>query len=244
MTAVLRSCSRFVVAFALARSVAQAGPCMPPTVQKDSAYHYLASLAEAMSYAKSGQDRSNPANSGVKAEGSVDAYAFMLGLKLGKVDFECAGSQVSPYVTSSNRAIETSAKSAAMVFSRLGNLHEQSVAEEKAFLDSIGSQKVKPGTFLERQAVLGASYDEVWKMLVMAAIAGTYAVVEVEPKTGLMSGLALTRAQRDEILKKLRSTFGDQVTKGMKAGQTSLVAAASVLYQVVGDPERKLRESK
>ncbi len=36
-------------------------------------------------------------------------------------------------------------------------------------------------------------------------------------------GLALTAKQRDEILQNLRSTFGEEVTKGMKAGhhQTS-----------------------
>ena len=80
--------------------------------------------------------------------------------------------------------------------------------------------------------------------MIPAVIAGTYAVVEVEPTTSRMSRLALTRAQRDDILQKLVSTFGNDVTKGMKAGQRPLTAAASALYQVIGDPQRKLRESK
>jgi len=229
-----------VAAFSLLHSPAQAGLCIPPTVQKESPYHYIVSLAEALSYAKSGLDRTGPIGLGPKPSD----FDLFLGLKLGKADFECAKSQVSTYATSSNEAIKTSAEGAAFVFSLLADLHEKSVVEHKALLDSIGEGKPKPGTVLERQAELGASYDEAWKLLISAVIAGTYAVVEVEPTTSRMSRLALTRAQRDDILQKLVSTFGSDVTKGMKAGQRPLTAAASALYQVVGDPQRKLRESK
>lgn len=131
-----------------------------------------------------------------------------------------------------------------MVFSLLADLQQKSVDEYKALLDSIAEGKLKPGTALERQAELAASYDEAWKLLIPAAIASTYAVVELEPTTGLMSRLGLTRVQRDEILHKLTSTFGDDIKSGMKAGQISLIAAAAALYQVLADPQRKLRDSK
>ena len=229
-----------VAAFSLVHSPAQAGLCIPPTVQKESPYHYIVSLAETLSYAKSGLDRTGPIGLGPEPSD----FDLLLGLKLGKADFECAKSQVSTYTTSSNEAIKTSAEGTAFAFSLLADLHEKSVAEHKALLDSIGEGKLKPGTVLERQAELVASYDEAWKLLLSAVIAGTYAVVEVEPVTGRMSRLALTRAQRDDILQKLVSTFGNDVTKGMRAGQRPLTAAASALYQVVGDPQRKLRESK
>jgi hypothetical protein len=165
-------------------------------------------------------------------------------LKLGKADFECANSQVSPFVTSSNEAIKTSAKGAALVFSLLVDLQDKSVAEHKAALDSIAEGKLKLGSVLERQAELAAAYDEAWKLLIPAVIASIYAVVEVEPATGLMSRLGLTGAQRDDILKKLHSTFGNDVTGGMRTGQLPLSAAAAALYQVLGDPQRKLRDSK
>lgn len=229
-----------VVACSLLHSEAQAGLCTPPTVQKESPYHYIVSLAEALTYAKSGLDRSGPSGLGPRPSD----FDLLVGLKLAKADFECAKSQVSPYTTSSNESIKTSAEGAALVFSLLVDLHEKSVAEHKALLDSIATESLKPGTFLERQAELGASYDEAWKLLIPSVIAGTYAVVEVEPSTGRMSRLALTRAQRDEILEKLQSTFGNDVKKGMKAGQLPLTVAASALYQVVGDSQRKLRESR
>lgn len=215
--------------------------CAPPTVQKDSPYHYIASLTEALTYAKSGLDRTAQSRQG---SGSVSDFDLFLGLKLAKGDFDCAGSQVSAYAASWNKAIRTSAEGATLVFTLLAKLQDRSVAEYKALLDSISEGKLKPGTVLERQAELAAAYDEAWKLLIPAVIAGTYAVVEENPKTGLMSGLALTRAERDEILRKLRVTFGEDVARGLKAGQLPLTAAAAALYQVVGDPQRQLREPR
>lgn len=220
---------------------AEGGLCAPPTVQKESPYHYIASLTEALTYAKSGLDRTAQSRQG---SGSVGDFDLFLSLKLAKGDFDCAGSQVSAYATSSNQAIRTSAEGTTLVFTLLAKLQDRSVAEYKALLDSISEGKLKPGTVLERQAELAAAYDEAWKLLIPAVIAGTYAVVEKDQKTGLMSGLALTRAERDEILRNLRVTFGEDVARGLKAGQLPLTAAAAALYQVVGDPQRQLREPR
>ena len=230
-----------VIAVSLGAVAAEGGLCIPPTVQKDSPYHYIASLTEALTYAKSGLDRIPESRQG---SSSVSDFDLFLGLKLGKADFDCARSQVSSYAASSNRAIRPSAEGATLVFELLAELHERSVAEYKALLDLITEGKLKPGTLLERQAELAVSYDEAWKLLIPAVIAGTYAVVEKNPKTGLMSGLALTPVQRDEILGKLRATFGDDIASGLKAGQLPLTAAAAALYQVVGDPRRQLREPR
>jgi len=231
--------SMAVVALSLLPLEAQAGLRTAPTAQKEDPYHYMVSLAEALTYAKSGLDRTGPSGLGP----SSSDFALLLGLKLGKADFECARSQIAPYTASSNELIKKSADGVVFVFTLVADLHQKSVAEHKALLDSIGEGTFRPGTALERQAELGASYDEAWKLLIPAVVLGTYAVVEVEPATGLMSGLALSRAHRDEILQKLHSTFGQEVKKGVQAGQPPLTAAASALYQVLGDPQRKLRAS-
>jgi hypothetical protein len=223
----------------LLHTPAHAGLCMPPVVQKESPYQYILSLTDALSYAKSALDRIPKNLNSLSSD-----YDLLLGLKLGKADFECAGSQVSPYAASSTETIQTSARGAASVFARLGDLQEQSVAQYTALLNSMGERRVEPGTVLEGQAELGASYDEAWKLLIPAAVAATYSVVEKDPTTGRMSRLALTAKQRDDILQQLRSTFGEEIRKGMKAGQISLVAAAAVLYEVIGNQPRKTRDSK
>ena len=216
-----------------------AGLCMPPDVQKDSPYQYILSFTDALSYAKSALDRI-PKDLNLLSS----PYDLLLGLKLGKADFECAESQVSPYAASSDETIQTSARGASLVYALLAGLHEKSVAQHTAFLNSIDKGSVEPGTVLENQAELGASYDQAWKLLIPAATAATFSVVEEDPTTGRMSGLALTAKQRDNILRNLRSTFGDEITKGMKAGQSSLVASAAVLYEVIGNQPRKTRDGK
>lgn len=222
-------------------ATALAGVCQPPTVQKQSPYHYLVSLSEALGYAKSGLDRSSPTGLGSSKPSDFD---LLFGLKLAKADFECAKEQVVPYGTSSNKAIKTSAQGATLVFALLVDLEQRSIEEYKTLLDAAAGGNLKRGTMLERQAELAVKYDEAWKLLITAVIASTYAVVELEPATGRMSRLGLTRTQRDEVLKRLHSTFGDDVKGGMKAGQLPLMAAAAALYEILGDPQRKLRDSK
>ena len=129
-------------------------------------------------------------------------------------------------------------------FLKLEDLHQQSVEEYKTLLDSVDEKSLKLGTFIDKQAQRGTDYDKAWKLLLISVTIGTYAIVEADPTTGLMSGLALTPVERDQILAELRSTFGQQVTGGMQAGQSSLVAAASVLYGVIGDPKRQPREPR
>lgn len=203
-----------VVAFSLTCSPARAALCSPPVVRVENPYQYILSLTEALAYAKSALDRTIPAH---RVSG-VDDFELLFALKLGKSDLECAKSHVSPYAASPHETIKTSASGATAVFTRLVDLNDRSVKEYTAFLDSLGVGRVKPGTALEKQAELGAAYDEAWKLLITAVIAGTYAVIEEDPSTGRMSGLALTAAERDVVLQRLVSTFGSDVKGGIRAG--------------------------
>jgi hypothetical protein len=213
---------------------------LPPTVEKESAYHYLLSLADSLSYAKTAVER----DAGPKSSSFEDnMFNVLYAHKLVKADFECAASQVSPYTQSSDEAIQTSATGVGIAFLRLSDLQEEAINEWTKTLDA-GPKAFKQGTFLKRQAERAASIDDAWKLLVPAVIAGTYGVIEKDSQTGLMSRLALTTKQRDEILEQLRSTFGEDITKGMKAGQISLVAAASTLYEVLWNQHRKTRDEK
>ncbi len=231
-----------VTGFFLIHTPAYGGLCKPPVVKKESPFAYMVSLTDALSYGKEALGRLDPKDQQLKDPDPLTAhYDHLLGLKLGKADFECAASQVQPYEASSNDAIQSSAQGVALVFATLAVLNDKSVAEHKALLNSLAKGKAEPGTFLEREAQLGASYDETWKLLIPAVITGTYAVVEEDPATGRMSGLALTASQRDEILRKLRGTFGAEITKGMQAGQISLVGAAAILYQVIGLQQQRPR---
>ena len=217
-----------------------AGLCFPPTIEKESAYHYLLSLADSFGYAKEAIDRHAEPESTSFEDNN---FKFLYATKLSKSDYECAASQVAPYSTSSDETIKLSALGVGMVFLRLADLQEQGVLEFKAVLDA-GPKEFKQGTFSERQAERATLINDTWKLLIPAAIAATYTVIEKDPETGLMSRLSLTTKQRTEVLEKLRSAFGVEVTRGMKAGQISLVAAAAAIYEVIGNQPRKTRDNR
>ena len=217
-------------------SSAHARLCTPPKVEKDSPYSYMVSLADALVRAKEGLGRVDDASA------SDNPYALLIHLKLQKSDYECAEAHVAPYAASSDTVIRSSAKAVTRIFQRLSNLDDAMVTECKALLDSTG--EVTPATMAERQAEVQSSLEQTWGLLVHAVALSTYTVVAADPTTGRMSRLALTRSQRDEILRVLRSGFGDTVMGGMREDQHYLVAAAAALYQVIADPKRLSRQTK
>ena len=218
----------------LAGSSAQAGLCVPPTVEKNSPYRYLLSLANAMVYANEGLGRAQGANAG------TDEFSLIVSLRLQRSDYQCAESQVAPYATSSDSVIKDSAEGAALVFHRLQRHDDDLIAQLKALLDS--SATVNPGTLAERLADVQSAIEQTWGMMPHVAALSTYTAIRVDPSTRKMSRLALSAEERDEILGVLRTGFGKGIIGGMKEGQYPLEGAAAVLYQVIGNPQYQLRQ--
>jgi hypothetical protein len=219
-----------------------AGVCLPPETKINSPYHYMVALADALGLAKSARDRSSQP-SDVSPDPISKAAEAMLAMKLAQRDYECAASHVAPYKTSMNEAIKTSAQGTTSVFTDLVELDKQSVELYKKLLDTRAVAKDLP-SYVEQAAELGAKADDIWKLLPLAVIAATYAVVEADPSTGKMSRLSLTTRQRNDILKKLKDTFGPSIEKGMQVGQLGLEASAGVLFQFLNDRQRKSPDSK
>ena len=72
---------------------AQGVLCVPSHVEKESSYHYIASLTEALVYARSALERTQI---GTQDGGAVPKFALLLAMKKSKADYACAGAQVSP----------------------------------------------------------------------------------------------------------------------------------------------------
>jgi len=204
--------------------------CLPPTVEKNSPYRYLASLAAGLVHAKEGLESVN--------DPDADPYALIVALRLQQSSFRCAESQVAPYETSSDSTISESAQATAAIFQQLAELDDKFVAHAKILLEATSQPT---GEMAEQLAQDQMDLEDTWKLLVHAVILSTYSVVRADPTTGRMSGLALTTSQRDEILETLRSGFGPRVAQGIKGGQHAVLASAAALYQVVGDPKRHLQ---
>ena len=195
-----------------------------------------------MSYAKSGLDRFRKASLDTKDRDV--AFSLLYALRLANADFECAASQVTPYSDDSRKEVQMSATAAALAFLKLAELIDEQRSYYKQLLDALPSRIPRVGSMLDKQAEHAASVDNAWKMLVPAAIAATYAVIEQDPATGLMSRLSLSASERDTILHRLRDVLGDGVTRGVQAGQMALVSAGAVLYEVIGNQGRPTRGEK
>ena len=216
---------------ATAPSVVSASLCVPPTVEKSSPHHYLVSVANALVYAREGLTRLD--------DSKDDAYSLIVALKLQQSDYRCAESQVEPYASSADTIIGSSAEAVAGIFHHLAGIDDDLLAQAKSLIEP--DARVSPATMAEKQGQDQVDLEQTWGLLVHAAILTTYSAIRVNPATGRMSRLALTIAQRDDVLEILRSGFGSDVSAGMKEGQHPLVAAAAVLYQVIGDPRRQLQ---
>ena len=82
-----------------------------------------------------------------------------------------------------------------------------------------------------------AQADEAWKMLVYATIGATYVLANNQRlQDGKLPYLTITPAERQKLLDKLESFFGESVKKGMVAGQYGTEAAPAALWQFLNRP--------
>lgn len=221
------------VLMVLMHTAAHASLCVPPTVEKNSPYRYLVSVANALEYAKEGLARVDA------ADPKGGAYSLLVALKLQQSDYQCAESQVAPYAASSDTLISGAARHVTFIFHQLGQVSDELISQMKVLVDQ--NTSTPPSDMAERQAKAQSDLEQTCGLLVHAAIFSTYTVIRADPTTGKMSLLALTAAQRDDILGTLRAGFGKEIIGGMKEGQHPVEAAAAALYQVVGNPQYQLR---
>ncbi len=214
-----------------------ASQCINSVVVEDSPFHFLRRFTDGLNYAQTSIKRYTD-----KTETSSDADSISSQLSvitLGKADLECAESQVAAYRMSSHAIIRQSAEVAASSFAQLARLQQQTLLDFQAAINA-GPKNFKPWTFMARQAERVSAIDEAWKRLVPVAILATYSVMDKNLSTGRVSNLALTARQRNEILEKLRATFGTEISEGNKSGHKAAVAAGPVLYEVLSNQQRTL----
>ena len=74
-------------------------------------------------------------------------------------------------------------------------------------------------------------------MLVYATAAACYALTDTSREVdGKLSYLAITTAQRNELIEELERRFGQSVKQGMVAGQHATEAAPAALWDVLNQP--------
>jgi len=206
--------------------VVRPGPlASAPQKQIEDPLSFCTAMIEAFSYAESG--RSRVVDDAKSNDPVGKAMQLMYVLKLADEDYLKAASLVAPYIKSKSETIQLAASAAYLSFSGLIEQNERNIALTSALLD--GGKGKSRGQLAETSSDIMAEVDKSWKMLVTAAVATTYTMLEPDSTSDKM-GMTITLAEKQGLMKRLADIFGDEVKGGPKAGQYPLEAAASTLY--------------
>ena len=197
-------------------------------------YTYLVAFVGALGDAKSAAD-SLEAAKGASDVGLINS------VRRAKSLYQSAASRIAPYERSADKSIRTSAEAAAVAFEMFVTVEDQFLKLLTQSVTDLAEGTYKPGPAAEITADLAAKGKEAEDMLLAAAIAASFAPLILDPATSSRSKMALTSQQRDDLLAKLKATFGSSIVNGLQSGQNKLTAAAAAVYQVVGDPKRLSR---
>lgn len=212
--------------------------CIASMVEKNSPFHFLISLTDALGYAQTSVQRFNE---GTQVSPKENSFLSKLSVfKLAKADLECAESQLDGYRTSPHATIRQSAEATASVFARLSSLQGQTLLDFRAAIDA-GPEGFSLETFVARQAARIAAADAEWKRLVPAVVLATHTVTKSHSATGQMANVALTPIQRAGILQKLKAIFGDSIMNEAGRGQKAVATAGAVLYEALNNQQRTIR---
>jgi len=218
--------------------------CLPRIAGPPVQFEYVMRFVDSLQYAKAASDQTDRAiaelgSRQVKTQAELAGAVtdFMVAIKKGGLDYQCAASLVEPFTDSANDAVQTSAKGAHLAYSQLAEIDRHMLSEMRASLDGPAQPA---GAAADRISDLTVRKNQVWKLLPMAAVAVTHAIVVVPDKPSERIGrLYLTEAQRREIASELEKTFGPGVRGGMKAGQSALLGSAAALHGFVSDRQWK-----
>jgi len=241
-----RTIAYTIAVLALAGTDLVAAPCLTPEVKPEDPFQFTMALVESFSYAKSALSikKSAVTLEQHRRENLEALFEMIYGTKSAERDYICAAELLEGYLKSRSEMIATSASGVALTYRALIKADKEILSLIKATLDD-GAGNIKAGALAEKIADLRLMINETWKTLLVATVAATHALVK-EPATDQekLSSLRLTAQQRETIAQKLEKEFGLALKGGVKAGQSSLLGSAALLYAFVSDPQWKSSDSK
>jgi hypothetical protein len=214
--------------------------CVPRFVTGSPTYIYVSTFVDSLTYAREASELTDRASVSLAQAGDVGGY--MLNIKQAGERYRCAASLLDRYLAAPNDAIKTSAESAHFVYTTLRDLDGQFLDEIRSVLDSRGP--IQTGTILDRLSDLATKKNTAWKMLLLAAVGATHALVVMpERQDERLSRLSVTQTERSVLLREIESSFGAGVKQGLRAGVSALDGAAAALYSFLADQRWKATTS-
>lgn len=188
---------------------AKAQECVPLDPKTENVAEYLSKIAESLSHIKLQFHKITS----VDSKSYADATDALVALKELKSGYLCSANMVGAYKKSKVEDVAKSAEALSLSYQMLGTGVDDSIADIKNFLD--GKNKVSPGEKADRDAEKMLDVKKKWKWAIVAIAFGTSSAVGKEnPKTKKSDTLIISQAERDKIVKTLKSQFTLPKTKG------------------------------
>lgn len=221
--------------------------CVPVDFQPDDPFHYAQALVEGLSYASAGlESRDNALKEYRESKDVFEGLtALMYGIKAEQKDLSCAARMLKGPQKSTNKFISDGAAIVAMAYLGLIVNGNTEVDLIKATINDAASEDdIGLGDFLEKVADISLKRNESWKLFAQCATAAArWGLLDYpDGPNALPRGLALTRDQRQTLIRRLEKEFGTSIRKGPQAGQSSLEVTAAVLHQFLSDQKWKSRD--
>lgn len=196
--------------------------CQNNDAKTDSAAEYLNKMPESLVNVKIQLQKIKS----LQLKLSTDATDVMVSLKELKAAYECSAGIISVYKKSKIDNISKSSESLSQSYQMLGSGVDESIADFKLALD--GKSKLTESERAEKSADTMINIKNKWKLAMTAIALGTYAAVgKVNPKTKKIDTLLISKSERDEIVKTLKSVFTLPLAK---SDSDPIDAAADIYY--------------
>lgn len=157
-----------------------------------------------------------------KIQGAPSRSAFRASMLRMVQDLECARKEIEPFKDSPNQLIRAASADAATAYNELAKTMTLIVEVS----ERSKTKKPKPGT--PDLADLQMMLESEWDLLMKASTTATMAMME--PATEESGAhLRITDQQRQALLKKLASTFGQDIAAGLNVERPRATASPAIV---------------
>ena len=174
------------------------------------------------------------------ADDSEMVTTFMKNFRLANNEFERAKIYLKKYTNSNNKDIAFIAKTTIGYYDMLIDIYNRAIKMYEYMYSPQGYedwQKYGEGKMMGEQSKLFADQEGLEKELMDVSIAATHLLVSDKPDNkGLMSYLAITKQEREELIKDLEIVFGPSIKDGLKAGMSYLDASGAAYFNLFNQP--------
>jgi hypothetical protein len=184
----------------------------------------------------------SPSRDLTKAESPTAMMRMMIS---NRNDMQLAANIIEKYTKSDTELIKQSAESYHFFYTRMANIDDECIKYVEDLLNDPNASLAKPGTQAKKLGEITARGDELWSMFTDASMLAIYTIVDINrPENGKVNRLKINNDERQQLIRRLDTIFGNQIKGGVKVGQKPVIGSASFFYSFLKKSGWKSSDAK